>query len=241
VHPHREIIPPVESLLDVGCNVGAWLADCRQGFPAARLAGVEINDQALAIARHRLPGVALARAAAERLPFADASFQYVTCFEVLEHIPPSLRAAALAEMRRVLRTRGRLVLTVPHAGWFAWLDANNVRFRTPQLYAWLIGRSLGEVSYATLGRSVEWHHHFALDEIAALAGRGWRRVAVRYGGLLLAPVMAWLSWPWFRMGAADHPIRLFFERVAAWEYARDYGRASYGLLVVFERQDDGIP
>lgn len=237
VHPHREIVPPVESLLDVGCNVGAWLADCQRRFPAARLAGVDINDAALAIAHRRLQSIALERTDAEHLPFADGSFQYVTCFEVLEHVPASRRMAAFSEMRRVLRTGGRLVLTVPHAGYFAWLDSQNVRFRLPWLYRRLIGRGLTDDSYAVLSRDLEWHHHFTLDEIAALAGPGWGQIAVRRGGLLLYPVMAWLSWPWYRVGASDHPVRLLFERMASWDYARDYGRASYGLLVVFERRD----
>jgi len=44
------------------------------------------------------------------LPFADGTFDMVVCNSVLEHIPADERA--LAEMRRVLRVGGRLVLTV---------------------------------------------------------------------------------------------------------------------------------
>ncbi|RMG29914.1 MAG: class I SAM-dependent methyltransferase, partial [Methanobacteriota archaeon] len=52
---------------------------------------------------------------AQRLPFADASFDTVFCSQVLEHVPePWL---ALAEFRRVLKEDGTLILTVPHISW----------------------------------------------------------------------------------------------------------------------------
>ena len=45
------------------------------------------------------------------LPFADASFDHVLCTEVLEHVPEPKKF--LAELNRVLRSGGSLVLTVP--------------------------------------------------------------------------------------------------------------------------------
>jgi SAM-dependent methyltransferase len=51
------------------------------------------------------------------LPFADGSFDVVGAFDVLEHCDPEDRA--LAELRRVLRPGGRLLLSVPAYQW-AW-------------------------------------------------------------------------------------------------------------------------
>lgn len=52
---------------------------------------------------------------AQRLPFADNSFDTVFCSQVLEHVPePWL---ALAEFRRVLKPGGALILSVPHISW----------------------------------------------------------------------------------------------------------------------------
>ncbi len=235
MHVAAHITPPVHSLLDVGCNVGAWLRDCARLYPGARLAGVDFNADALATARTNAPAAELHHAGAESLPFADASFQYVTCIEVLEHVPADLRARAFREMRRVLQPGGRLILTVPHAGWFAWMDSNNMRLRLPGVYRRVVGRGQRDASYAAAGRSVEWHHHFTLDELGALAGDGWNWGAVEWGGLALFPLMDWLCWPFYRRGMADHPVRRAFERIAEWDYARSYGRASYGVMLVLER------
>ena len=226
---------PVTSLLDVGCNVGAWLRDCSQRWPSAHLAGVEINQAALNQAKVNVPGVDLRHAGAECLPFPDESFQYVTCLEVLEHLPAELRPAAIKEMRRVLKPGGRLILTVPHAGWLEWLDSNNVRHRLPRLYRWIVGRGMRDANYESAGLPVEWHHHFTLAEVERLAGEGWRRVAVRRGGLFIYPLMDWLSWPFYRLRIPHNRVRRFFERIASWDYQIDYGTASYGILIAWER------
>jgi len=230
---------PVDSLLDVGCNVGAWLRDCARQLPSARLAGVEINEEALQVARRNVPSAELHHAGAEALPFDDGTFQYVTCVEVLEHLPSHLRASAFQEMWRVLKPGGRLILTVPHAGWFAWADSNNVRLRLPGLYRWLLGRGKRDKSYDLAGKQVEWHHHFTLNELETLAGPAWKTATVRRGGLFLYPLMDWLSWPFYRLECANNPIRKTFERIAGWDYQIDYGVASYGILVAFDRVDHG--
>jgi SAM-dependent methyltransferase len=231
----RYITEPVDSLLDVGCHIGAWLRYCAQRFPSARLAGVEINRPSFEAAQTNVPSAELHHAGAEKLPFPDQTFQYVTCVEVLEHVPSDLRHVAFREMHRVLRPGGRLIMTVPHAGWFAWLDSNNMRLRFPRLYARLIGTGMRDANYAAVNRSVEWHHHFKVAELEQLAGPGWRKVAIRRGGLFIYPLIDWLSWPFYRLGLANHPLRRLLERIAGWDYQIDYGSASYGVLIAMER------
>lgn len=227
------IEPDVDSILDVGCNVGAWLGDCRKRYPNARLAGVEPNGDTISIARARLPGVELHHTGAEALPFADGSFSVVTCVEVMEHVPTEHRRTAFREIRRVLRERGRLILTVPHAGWFAFLDSNNVRLRLPGLYAAVVGRGLRDPYY----REIEWHHHFTVPELVELAGDGFRLTTVRYGGLVVTPLMDWVAWPFYRLGKPDHFLRKASERAAEWDTQRGYGSASYRVLLVLDRVD----
>jgi hypothetical protein len=138
-------------------------------------------------------------------------------------------------MRRVLVPGGRLVLRVPHAGRFAWLDAGNLRFRLPWLYRLLLGRGRRDAGYAGRPEGVTWHEHFTREELLALAGEGWEVEATRYGGLVLFPLADLLSWPFYRAGRPDHPLRRALERLADADYACSYGPASYGILLALRR------
>ena len=229
------VTPTTDALLDVGCNVGAWLADCAARFPDLKLVGLDMNEPALEQARQRVPRATILYASADQIPFADASFGVVTCIEVIEHIPQQRRAAALQEMRRVLRPGGVLVLMAPHHGWFGWLDSNNMRFRFKWFYDKLVGGGLRDRAYLEKNEQVEWHHHFTRQELLAMAGAGWTQKAVVRGGLFLYPVMDWLSWPFYRTHRQDHPLRRLFERIAGWDYSVDYGPASYGIMLVLSK------
>jgi SAM-dependent methyltransferase len=103
-----------ERVLDVACGTGvvARLAAEHVG-PAGRVVGLDLNPGMLAVARS-LPvagvPVGWVQATAGRLPFPDGSFEVVCCQLGLQFFPD--RAAALAEMARVLVPGGRLVVMV---------------------------------------------------------------------------------------------------------------------------------
>lgn len=231
-------VPETEplSLLDVGCNVGAWLSDVRNRRPHAMLAGVELNSTALSIAARNQPEAVLSRAVAERLPFPDGTFDCVTCLEVIEHLPEKNWRSAIQEMRRVLKTGGVLIVTVPHAGLFAGMDSNNVRHRLPGLYRSIVRRGLRDSNYDALERHVEWHKHFTKTELEDVVGTaGWKSVRFTYGGSFMMPLADWLSWPFYRMGRSEHPIRKVLGRLAALDYRIDFGSFSYGICVACEK------
>jgi hypothetical protein len=50
----------------------------------------------------------------KQLPWDDRSFDVVTCFETLEHLPPELSAHAVSELARV--SRGYVVASIPSFG-----------------------------------------------------------------------------------------------------------------------------
>ncbi len=78
--------------------------------------GVDVSPEALTFCRERgLDNVR--QGEAERLPFADDSFDLITALDVVEHLDDD--AAGLREMRRVLRPGGRALLFVP-AFMFLW-------------------------------------------------------------------------------------------------------------------------
>lgn len=106
------------SLLDVGCGSGYLLARGRRRV--RRVVGLDLSLEALSAARARLErqgpprgGADLLLGDAARLPFVGGAFDAVICTETLEHVPDD--ASVLAELARVLKPGGRLVLSVPEA------------------------------------------------------------------------------------------------------------------------------
>ncbi|HET7570720.1 MAG TPA: class I SAM-dependent methyltransferase [Gammaproteobacteria bacterium] len=99
-----------ESILDVGCGSGELLRRLHARYPDARLTGIDASAAMLATARAKLGTEAqLACAHAAMQPFPGATFDLVVSTSVLHHLPKP--EAALAEIRRVLKPGGWLVLT----------------------------------------------------------------------------------------------------------------------------------
>lgn len=101
---------PGLKLLDVGCGTGVMLHELEQDPRAARLTGVDLSPDMLAIARRRLgAAVEVMEAHAHALPFADESFDAVvstSAFHFMRH-----GNEALCEMHRVLVQEGQIVIT----------------------------------------------------------------------------------------------------------------------------------
>ena len=95
------------TVVDAACGSGAFLGDLQRAFPRARLAGVDLSGAYLAETRVRT-GVAVVQANVERLPFADASLDAVTCVYLFHELPPRVRPVVAAEFARVLKPGGRL-------------------------------------------------------------------------------------------------------------------------------------
>ncbi len=80
--------------------------------PGAAVTGLDLSRAMLAVARERIVGlgrpVALVEGDAQALPFADRTFDTVVCTLGLCSVPDD--RAAIAEMHRVLRPGGRLLL-----------------------------------------------------------------------------------------------------------------------------------
>lgn len=101
---------------DLGCGPGVSTFELARRLPhGTRVVGLDIAPRMLHQARSRERGsrITWLRADAARLPFATASLDACTGHSFLYLLPD--RTAALAEVRRVLRPGGRLVLMEPHA------------------------------------------------------------------------------------------------------------------------------
>jgi ubiquinone/menaquinone biosynthesis C-methylase UbiE len=104
-----------ERVLDVGCGTGVVARQVAPLLgPKGKVVGVDLNPNMLAIARTvtEREGLAISfrEGRAEKLADADGSFDLVVCQFAIMFFAD--RAAALAEMHRVLVSGGRLVLSV---------------------------------------------------------------------------------------------------------------------------------
>ncbi len=112
---HKAIYVVVEHILE-GLPRGALLdVPAGEGALAARLLhlGVDVRCCDLHPEIFRLPNVEIDRGdLSQALPYADDSFDYITCIEALEHIENPHQA--LREFSRILRHRGQLIVSIPN-------------------------------------------------------------------------------------------------------------------------------
>jgi 2-polyprenyl-3-methyl-5-hydroxy-6-metoxy-1,4-benzoquinol methylase len=114
----REHVGEGERVLDVGCGEGRFAAElARDG---AAVVGIDVAEEPLRRARESHPQLDLRVVDGEAgWDIADASFDVVWAGEVIEHVADT--AAWLSEVRRVLRSGGRLLLSTPAHGRLAML------------------------------------------------------------------------------------------------------------------------
>ena len=173
-----ERAPDARTLLDIGSGYGSFVLVAREaGIDAV---GIEPADVEVAFARARLaelrPGDDAEHAYhggdARRLPWPDGSFDAVTLWNVLEHIPEA--PLALAEAARVLAPGGTLLAIAP----------NYASFRREAHYgvAWppLMPKPLGAAYLRRIGRDPR----FWLEDVEPCTMVGVTR-ALRRAGLEL--------------------------------------------------------
>jgi SAM-dependent methyltransferase len=149
---------PGARILDAGCGSGRTLRELRS---YGEVHGIELDPGAATVAQSQGRGeVRIGRL--EELPWGDASFDLITCLDVIEHTPDD--RVTLRELRRVCTPGGFLLVTVPaYQALWSTHDVANHHYR--------------RYSRSMLRR--------------AARDTGWRvRRMTSFNGLLLAPAAA---------------------------------------------------
>ncbi|MEV0288708.1 class I SAM-dependent methyltransferase [Kribbella sp. NPDC050820] len=135
-----------DQVLDIGCGTGYLTRRAAMAAgPSGRVVGIDPSPDVVAYANEHAPtNTSFQLAGAERLPLGEATFDVVVTSLAIHHIPPADRGSAFAEMFRVLKPGGRLLVA---------------DFRPPR------GRVLNHLIGALSGHAMQ---HNPIDELPAL-------------------------------------------------------------------------
>lgn len=138
-------------VLDVACGTGDMVVELQKH--GCTVTGIDLSEEMLDVARHKVPTATFMVSDAERLPFGDGTFDAVTCAFGVRNFVHLERG--LNEMLRVLKPGGRMVILE-----LATPDCLMVRpvynFYTRRIIPWLGGRMAGNrEAYTYLPLSIE--------------------------------------------------------------------------------------
>ncbi|HEY1440482.1 MAG TPA: methyltransferase domain-containing protein [Mycobacterium sp.] len=199
-------IGPSTRVIDVGCGAGRHAFEAyRRGADVvafdraeSELRSVDTILRAMAEAGE-VPATASAKVVvgdALSLPYADETFDCVIASEILEHIPED--DAAIAELVRVLKVGGTLVVSVPR-----WL---------PERVCWL----LSEEYHSNEGGHVRIYRASQLRD--KIASGGMELTNAHHAHALHSPFW-WLKCA-VGVSKADHPAVAAYHKLLVWDLMR---------------------
>jgi SAM-dependent methyltransferase len=162
--------------LELGIGDGAPFASVLARSSGREVVAADAHAGYLAAAREAHPSLRLVRVeGGGRLPFHDAAFATAGLLDVLEHVEDE--ATTVAELARVVRPGGRLVVSVPARYALSFLDPDDVKYRFPRAHRAFMSRrypgsayderfvDVGDGLVGDLAATRDHHHNYRFDEL----------------------------------------------------------------------------
>jgi SAM-dependent methyltransferase len=176
-------------ILDVGCWIG-WYEKFMVEKGCKFIIGIDIDRSALHKAKRsiRVDKCGFVRASAYKLPFKSGSFDVVSMFDILEHLPVGLDLNALSEANRVLNADGLLVVSVPN-NYFI------IKLLDPAYF-------------------LADHRHYAFDKIKEMMEKvGFNIYKVEYDGGVVEALSIVFLYLFKHLFGMEVPFKSFLERL----------------------------
>ena len=186
-------------------NVGAWTGPYEvliNGL-AKRITAVDIEEKALKVLKKNLPNVKTVVASAHALPFRPNSFDVVTFWAVIEHIPIGYELTSLKEIHRVLKPGGYVFLTT--------MSKNFLSDLLDPAY-WLVG-----------------HRHYKSSQLKdMLSDAGFKTENVFVNGSFMTAFHAWAFYFFKYVFGRNMPELPFIENMFKKDY---YAKGFYQVCI----------
>jgi ubiquinone/menaquinone biosynthesis C-methylase UbiE len=118
-------LKPDSTVLDVGCGTGFAVRYLASRLTQGKVCGIDISSGMIERAQAAIPEdlrhkVEFLQASSDDIPYPSAEFDHLLCTNSFHHYPDPPRA--LAEMRRVIKPGGQLVIfeNAPDLSWYTW-------------------------------------------------------------------------------------------------------------------------
>lgn len=109
-HPHRYLISSVLktfnwiSLIEIGCGAGANLVNIVKNFPNKQLGGIDVNKDAITLAKETLKGALLKVGSGDDIMMSDKATDVVLTDMLLIYVSPSRIDSYIKEIKRLCRS-----------------------------------------------------------------------------------------------------------------------------------------
>jgi len=164
-------------VLDLGCAFGFGT---RLLAPRYRAYGHDLSESYIERARRRMKEAVFTCGPADSIPYSNGYFDAVLLLDVLEHVPaPDL---VVAEIYRVLRHGGELVVSVPNTGLLRHADSLN-------LYVALLTDRFAPPTDDPSWARVRRHRHYDRRSLETLFADRFDTSRVEYTGLGIAEII----------------------------------------------------
>lgn len=149
--------PEPKAILDFGTGIGNSIPYLAKLFPTAERVGLDVSEKSLNVAEQRFPGQAeYVRYDGARAPFEDQGFDLIFSACVFHHIDAAEHRAIFAELKRLLRPGGAMVIFehnplnpgTRHIVATCPFDENAVLIRAPALRRSQLDAGFAEVEVA---------------------------------------------------------------------------------------------